>query len=149
MTVIACRECHQPVSTEAPACPHCGCPTDPKPVHKSSRGPQSSLGKDPRCYLCGGSANRACSRCGQFCCGAHIGAPSNYSSALCTGCDRTRQKFLFWTLAFVAVIIGSFCALKAYESFNPVAKLKASDVLPIRREIEKQQREMWENKRRP
>jgi hypothetical protein len=119
MAVITCRECLQPVSTEAPACPHCGCPTDPKPAKPGLKSGQNSLGNDPRCYVCGRGANRACSQCGQFCCDRHISEPSNQHAALCHPCTKARYQGLSLVGAVVLVLLGAFAAWELYLHYNP------------------------------
>src|SRR5262245_47915039 len=95
MALTACRECQREVSTEAAACPHCGCPLasatrndssireirgsdartrtgfDWGRLGDSSAGDSSERDAGPKCYQCGARANRACTRCGKMCCQKH------------------------------------------------------------------------------
>ena len=60
MALINCFECDREVSTQAEACPHCGCPVS---------GKQDS---GPRCYNCPASATTKCQKCSTFSCPEHV-----------------------------------------------------------------------------
>jgi hypothetical protein len=110
MALIACRECRREVSTEADACPHCGCPIS-SIGRQSQSWPAGSQDTHAWCYACGSPASRACTRCGQMCCEDHItwwGSPYQSYGAVCSSCARFGWIWVLIGLLIVAIIILVF-----------------------------------------
>jgi hypothetical protein len=104
MALISCRECQGKVSTEAESCPHCGCPVSER------KSPYSEpVDAGPKCYSCGDSATRACTRCGAMCCEQHItwwGSPYKNYGATCSSCAS-----FGWAMTLVGLIVGGIILL--------------------------------------
>jgi hypothetical protein len=109
MALIPCPECQQKVSTAATACPHCGYPLQPTPGEAPVYigHDESNRYGGQTCYACNSHADRACTRCGQLCCGEHSTwfHPIKHAGLVCTSCASWHWIFSLIAFAVVGGII--------------------------------------------